>query len=82
MAVSRTGCREAELDAGEGELALFPELVLLGRPPAGRFLGDVVAAGDVPLDQRKDRRAIAVGGELRAGEGVAIGADVAEPRRT
>jgi hypothetical protein len=41
------------------ELALYPELVLLGRPPAGCFLGDVVAAGDVPLDQRKDRRAIA-----------------------
>jgi hypothetical protein len=38
---------KAELDAGEEELALFPELVLLGRPPADHFLGDVVAAGDV-----------------------------------
>ena len=28
------GGGEAELDAGEEELALFPELVLLGRPPA------------------------------------------------
>jgi hypothetical protein len=49
------GGGEAELDAGEEEPALFPELVLLGRPPAGRFLADVVAAGDVLLDQRNDR---------------------------
>ena len=40
------------LDAGEEELALFPELVLLGRPPAGRLLGDVVAAGDVGITSR------------------------------
>jgi hypothetical protein len=43
------------LDAGEEELALFPELVLLGRPPAGRLVGDVVAAGDVGMSHERDR---------------------------
>jgi hypothetical protein len=71
---ARPGGREAELDAGEEKLAPLREPVLLGHPPVGLLLGDPVAAGHVPPDQREDGRAVGVGGELGGGEGVALGA--------
>src|SRR4029453_3029930 len=76
------GGGEAELDAGEEELAPLPQVALVGGPGGGLGGGDAVVAGDVVLDQGQDGGAVGVGGELGGGEGVALGADVAEPGRT
>src|SRR5215207_6423137 len=69
------GGGEAELDAGEGERAPLPQLGLLGGPGGGLVGADAVAAGHVLLDQGHDGRPVGVGGELDAGEAVAVGAD-------
>lgn len=74
------GCGEAELDAGEEELAPIAEFPLIGEP-CGCLVPGPFLLRDILLDQRDKRPAIGIREELVGDEGVALDADPPEAHR-
>src|SRR5579864_5838805 len=77
---SRSGSREAELQAGKEELAVVAQLLLLGRPGPGLVLTHPSSTGHKVRDDREDGDPEGLRAERRGGKGIALRRDPIEAR--